>query len=125
LRLSDIRVRSLGVSAHVPDIEKPLDANAQLSAEELRLGDRVLKPVSFTLLTRGRALDLHAGTSGFLPLEVHLGGTVDEDRRGIELEALAIRYPEAAWSMEAPAHLRFTADELSLQSLPLPSARPP
>jgi translocation and assembly module TamB len=119
LRVQDVRVRGLALSAHMPDIEKPLDANAQLTAQELRLGDRVLKPVSFTLLERGRAMDLHAGTSGFLPLEVHLGGTLDQDRRGIRLEALTIRYPEAAWSMEAPAQLRLTGDEVSLEPLRL------
>src|SRR5262249_47111145 len=119
LRVNDVRVRALALSAHMGDIDRPLDANAQVKAEELRLGERVLKPVSLTLLTRGRALDLHAGTSGFLPLEVHVGGTVDEDRRGIELEALAIRYPEAAWSMHPPAHLRFTSDEPSLEPMRL------
>jgi len=121
LRVNDIRVRALVVSATVPDIDRPLDANAQVGAEELRLGDRTLKPVSFTLLTRGRALDLHAGTGGFLPLEVHLGGTMDEDRRGIEMETLTIRYPEAAWSMEESAHLRFAANDLELEPMRLVS----
>ena len=117
LRVSDVRARSLSISAHIPDIDRPLDANAQINADQLRLGQRVLRPVAFTLLTRGRALDLHAGTGGFFPLEVHLGGTVDEDRRGIRMEALTIRYPEASWSMEAPARLRFGGNVLELQPL--------
>ena len=78
------------------------------------MGGRVLKPVSLALLTRGRALDLHASTGGSVPLELHLGGTVDEDRRGIEMETFALRYPEATWNMEEPAHLRFPANELLL-----------
>jgi translocation and assembly module TamB len=119
LRVSDVRARSLSLSARIPDIDRPLDANAQINAEQLRLGQKVLKPVAFTLLTRGRALDLHAGTSGFFPLEVHLGGTVDEDRRGIQMEALSIRYPEATWSMEKPAHFRFGGDVLELEPLRL------
>ena len=119
LRINDVRMRTLTLSAHVPDVDKPLDANAKLQAQELRVGERVLKPVSFTLLTRGRALDLHVGTGGFLPLEVHLGGTVDEDRRGLEMEALTLRYPEASWAMQAPAHLRFAANDTSLEPMRL------
>jgi len=119
LRLNDVRVRALALSAHVPDVDRPLDANARLEVQELRAGERTLKPVTFTLLTRGRALDLHVGTGGFLALEVHLGGTADEDRRGIEMEALTIRYPEASWAMEAPAHLRFAANDTSLAPMRL------
>ncbi len=98
LRVNDIRVRALELSASVPDVDRPLDANAQVGAQELRLGDRVLKPVSVSLLTRGRALDLHASTGGSVPVELHLGGTVDEDRRGLEMETFALRYPEATWN---------------------------
>ncbi|HZX42067.1 MAG TPA: hypothetical protein VFE93_09530, partial [Myxococcaceae bacterium] len=112
-------MRALALSAHVPDVDRPLDANARLEVQELRAGERTLKPVTFTLLTRGRALDLHVGTGGFLALEVHLGGTADEDRRGIEMEALTIRYPEASWAMEAPAHLRFAANDTSLAPMRL------
>ena len=83
------------------------------------MGGRVLKPVSVSLLTRGRALDLHASTGGSVPLELHLGGTVDEDRRGIEMETFALRYPEATWTMEEPAHLRFPANELVLEPVRL------
>jgi translocation and assembly module TamB len=117
LRVNDVRARALTLSAHVPDVDKPLDANAQVGAQELRLGERVLKPVSFTLLTRGHALDLHVGTGGFLPLEVHLGGTMDEDRRGIAMETLTIRYPEASWAMQEAAHLRFAPNDTSLEPM--------
>ncbi len=119
LRINDVRVRALTLSAHVPDVDKPLDANAQVGAQELRLGERVLKPVSFTLLTRGHALDFHGGTGGFLPLEVHLGGTMDEDRRGIAMETLTIRYPEASWVMQEAAHLRFAPNDTSLEPMRL------
>ncbi|HZJ56201.1 MAG TPA: translocation/assembly module TamB domain-containing protein, partial [Myxococcaceae bacterium] len=119
LRVSDIRARSLVVSAHVADIDRVLDSNARVSAQELRLGERTLKPVSLSFLTRGRALDLHAGIGGTLPLELHLGGTADEDRRGLQMEAFALRYPEASWTLEAPTHLRFAADDLSLEPMRL------
>ncbi len=119
LRVEDLRVRGLELSASVPDVDRPLDANARLGAQELRTGGRVLKPVSLILLTRGRALDLHAGIGGSVELELHLGGTVDEDRRGIQMEALTLRYPEATWTMEAPAHLRFAANDLSLEPMRL------
>ena len=119
LRVNGVRARGLELSADVPDVTRPLDANARLGAQELRVGERVLKPVSVTLLTRGRALDLHATTGGSVETELHLGGTMDEDRRGIEMETLTLRYPEASWKMEEPAHLRFAANELVLEPLRL------
>lgn len=115
LRVSDTRARALKVSVHLEDVNRILDANAQVSAQELRLGDRVLKPVDLTLLTRGRALDLHAGIGGTLPLELHLGGTSDEDRRGLQMETFTLSYPETSWKLEAPSHLRFAANDLSLE----------
>ena len=119
LRLNDVRVRALTISAQMADIDRPLDANARIGAQELRLGERVMRPVSFTLLTRGRAIDLHAGIGGSLPLELHVGGTVDEDRRGLQMEQFALRYPEASWTMEAPGHLRFASNDLSLEPIRL------
>ncbi|HET6982684.1 MAG TPA: hypothetical protein VFI53_11125, partial [Myxococcaceae bacterium] len=119
LRVNDIRVRALTVSAQVADIDRPLDANARVGAQELRIGERVLRPVNLTLLTRGRAIDLHAGIGGSLPLELHVGGTVDEDRRGLQMEQFALRYPEASWTMEAPGHLRFATNDLSLEPIRL------
>ena len=119
LRVSDTQVRALKLSVHMEDVNRVLDANAQISAQELRLGERVLKPVDLTLLTRGRALDLHAGIGGSLPLELHLGGTSDEDRRGLQMETFTLSYPEATWKLEAPTHLRFAANDLSLQPMRL------
>jgi translocation and assembly module TamB len=119
LRVNDVRVRALVVSAHVADVDRVLDSNARVSAQELRLGERVMKPVNLTLLTRGRALDLHAGIGGTLPLELHVGGTADEDRRGLQMETFALRYPEATWKLDAPAHLRFAANDLSLEPMRL------
>ena len=79
----------------------------------------MLKPVDLTLLTRGRALDLHAGIGGTLPLELHVGGTADEDRRGLQMESFTLSYPEETWKLEGPTHLRFTANELSLEPMRL------
>ena len=45
LRVSDTQVRALKLSVHMEDVNRVLDANAQISAQELRLGERVLKPV--------------------------------------------------------------------------------
>ncbi len=119
IRVNDIRARSLVLSARVADIDRVLDSNARVSAQELRLGERTMKPVNLSFLTRGRALDLHAGIGGTLPLEVHLGGTADEDRRGLQMESFALRYPEATWKLEAPAHFRFAANDLSLEPMRL------
>ncbi|HZW89412.1 MAG TPA: hypothetical protein VFF12_10065, partial [Myxococcaceae bacterium] len=119
LRVADTRARSLKLSVHMADVNRVLDANAQVAAQEVRLGDRVMKPVELTLLTRGRALDLHAGIGGTLPLELHLGGTADEDRQGLQMETFTLSYPEATWKLEAPTHFRFAANDLSLEPMRL------
>jgi len=119
LRVADTRVRALKLSVHLEDVNRVLDANAQVSAQELHLGERVLKPVDLTLLTRGRALDLHAGIGGSLPLELHLGGTSDEDRRGLRVETFTLSYPEETWKLEAPARVRFAENDLSLEPMRL------
>jgi len=119
LRFADTRARALKVSVHMADVDRVLDANAQVTAQELQLGDRVMKPVELTLLTRGRAVDLHAGIGGTLPLELHLGGISDEDRQGLRMETFTLSYPEATWKLEAPSRLRFAANDLSLEPLRL------
>jgi translocation and assembly module TamB len=119
LRVADVRARGLKLSVHLADVDRVLDANAQITAQELRLGDRVMRPVELTLLTRGRALDLHAGIGGTLPLELHLGGISDEDRRGLRMETFALSYPETTWTLEAPSRLRFAPNDLSLEPLRL------
>jgi len=123
LRVTDLRVRSLKLSAHVADLDRPLDATAEIEAQQLKLGDRSLRPVAFSLLTRGRALDLHALTGGSLPFELHLGGTADEDRRGLELETVSLSYPEATWTLERPGHLRFGGGRLELEPIRLTADR--
>ena len=119
LRINDIRARGLVLSARAADVDRVLDSNARVSAQEVRLGERTMRPVNLTFLTRGRALDLHAGIGGTVPLELHVGGTADEDRRGLRMESFALRYPEASWKLEAPTHLRFAPNNLSLEPMRL------
>src|SRR5262249_59057953 len=82
LRVADTRVRALKLSVHMADVNRVLDANAQITAQELRLSNRVMKPVELTLLTRGRALDLHAGIGGAPPPRAPPRRTPDRGRPG-------------------------------------------
>jgi translocation and assembly module TamB len=121
LRMTDIQLRDLRLSGSMADIDKPLDANAQISANELKLGDRTFRHVDAGVVTRGRALDLHLITEGFVQASLHLGGTLDEDRRGIALSQLTLHFPEADWALEKPARLRFAGDLVQVETLSLRS----
>jgi translocation and assembly module TamB len=121
LRVGDTRIRDLRLTGSMADIDRPLDANAQLSASELRLGDRTFRHLDAGVVTRGRALDLHLLTEGFVQANLNLSGTLDEDRRGIALSRLLLRSPEEEWALEKPSHLRLHGDLVQVEGLSLRS----
>jgi translocation and assembly module TamB len=121
LRMTDTEIHDLRLGGSMADIDKPLDANAQISVSELKLGDRSFRHVDAGLLTRGRALDLHLITEGFVHANLHLGGTLDGDRRGLGLSELTVHFPEADWALEKPAHVRFAGDLVQVVTLSLRS----
>ena len=120
LRVGDFRARNLRLSVHVDDTDRLLDSNAVVSADGFRLGERRMRNLTAEWITRGQALQLHAGVEGAVELQLDLGGTLDADRRGLEMESLSLRYPEATWKMEQPAHLRL-ADGVALEPVHLVS----
>jgi len=120
LRVGDVRARNLHLSAHIADTARLLDSNAVVTADGLRVGERRMRNLTAEWITRGQALELHAGVQGAVELQLDLGGTLDADRRGLEMESLSLRYPEATWRMERPAHLRL-ADGVALEPVHLVS----
>src|SRR5262249_56493132 len=63
-RVADVRARNLRLSAHVEDTDRLLDSSAVVTADGLSLGDRRIANLTAEWITRGQALQLHAGVQG-------------------------------------------------------------
>ncbi len=123
LRWEDVRVTGLGIDAKVGDVRRPLDADARLRIDTLRLGERQFQDVRGDVVTRGRNLSADLTARGLAEVGLRVQGLLDEDRHGLRIDGFALRYPEARWSLERPAHLRFADGDLRLEPLWLQSER--
>jgi hypothetical protein len=83
-----------------------------------------MRNITAEWITRGQALQMHVGVEGSVEVQLDVGGTLDTDRRGLEMETLSLRYPEAEWHLEHPAHLRL-AERLELEKARLVSGTQP
>jgi len=133
LRFQDSSASELKVSAAVPDVTTPLQAEASLKAAQAKVGGRDLRKVSLQI--QGGAGAETAMDARFTPvlrdpdtgvwreggeLSAHLAGTRDEDSRGMLVRELTVTIPEATWTLQAPARVSFrdgvAADPLHLVS---------
>ncbi len=122
LRYTDIAVRELAFEGTLPDVRRPLDADADLRAGTLQLGERTFHKVRTALVTRGRELSAEVTSEGLNEIELHLRGRVDSDRRGFALADLRLRYPEATWTLERPTRVNFGDRDVMLEELALASS---
>ena len=110
--------RSLELKVEMPDVGKPLEADATLHAHQLLLGSHAFEDVEASFNTKGREVDGNLTSHGLANVVIHLGGILDKDGDGIELSELIVKYPEAPdWMLTAPAHLRFP--EATFTSTPI------
>lgn len=121
LRYDTLTLTGLGLTASVPDVLRPLDADGDVRAQTLTVGARNFRDVHAEVVTRGRALLADVSASGFADVSLHLGGTRDEDGQGLALAEVQLRYAEATWKLQRPAHLTWgeagtRVDELVLES---------
>jgi translocation and assembly module TamB len=107
LGYADTLIQNLNLKAAVPDVTRPLTADASLVVGELRTGGRTLQNLSVTLATNNRALEANIRVAGDLSLSLGVSGTVDEDQEGLAVSALTLAYPEATWTLQGPTHVRF------------------
>lgn len=126
LRYGTTSLKDLRLTADVEDVTRPLTAEASLQATELRAGGRQLRHLLATVATDGRETQadlrftpvLRGAETGALAL--HVAGRVDDDARGLLLRELALKYPEAEWSLQRPARLAFrdgvAAEPIALRS---------
>ena len=119
LAWSSTRLQGVLLDASLPDIRRPWEASGDLKVAEATVADRRFREVSAAITTRGRAVSLDARLRGLTSLVFHAGGTLDTDRQGIQLEVLGLDYPEAQWTLDAPAAIRFNDSGAQLQKLSL------
>ncbi|HLL51896.1 MAG TPA: translocation/assembly module TamB domain-containing protein, partial [Myxococcaceae bacterium] len=123
LRYQDKSVQGLSLVARVPDVRVPQDARLRLQARTLALGDKRFRDVSAQVARQGAELTLRAATRGYADLALALTGTVDEDRKGLRLSSLQLRYPEATWRLAGPARVAFGNGNLRVEGFNLRSGR--
>ncbi|MBX5480790.1 MAG: translocation/assembly module TamB domain-containing protein [Myxococcaceae bacterium] len=121
LQYESYQASGLSLTATVPDVLQPLDANADLRARALRIGERLFRDVRTQLVNRGRALTADVSAQGFADVSLHLEGTRDEGGEGLALSEMELRYPEAIWKLQRPSHVSWgpkgtQVDELVLES---------
>jgi translocation and assembly module TamB len=118
LAVGSFAAQGLELTFKLPDVARPLDANANLVASQLELAGRSMKDVHAVLHTQGRAAELEV-TSGAVHLQ--LAGTADADARGVLLDTLSLGFPEETFSLKAPAAVRFDEKRLQTERLELVS----
>jgi translocation and assembly module TamB len=119
LSVGAFSAEALELSVRLPDVARPLDANATLAFGRLSLSGRSLKDVHATLLSQGRAV--HFELSAASAVHFSLAGTADADARGLLLDTLLLEFPDARWTLKAPAAVRFDAQRVTTQRLELDS----
>ncbi len=107
-----VGVQDFKINAQLADVMRPLEAQAQLSAARLAMGETVLEGLSAEMSSRGRVLTAKLSTRGLatLAMTVAVEGTLDTDNRGLVLSALTVDYPKQQWTLEGPAHVGWTAE---------------
>ncbi len=120
LAVGPLVAQRLELELRLPDVARPLDANASLAFELLSLSGRALKDVHATLGTQARAVKLELTAAGGVHLEI--AGTADADARGLLVDTLALQFPEESWSLRAPAAVRFDETRVEVERLELVSA---
>jgi translocation and assembly module TamB len=121
LRLDSFEVKAATLTAKLPDVRRPLEAEGQLTAASLSVGAQTFEAVSAKLTTRGRELEADLSAKGLADLVVHAIGTVDADSQGIAFTTFDLQYPEARWAMQSPSAVAWRNDTVVVQPLTLTS----
>lgn len=107
LRYGDVAAQDVSLKLEMPDVSHPLTSNATLVVSRLNAGGRDLRDVAVTLATQERALEASVRVAGDAELGLTLSGQVDGNRQGLAIRQLALFWPEATWTLQAPTHLGF------------------
>lgn len=120
LRLGSASTEHLDVELDLPDVLRPLDTDAHLHARRVDVAGRAFDEVDLNLETHGRQVDLVLATRGLGDLTMRLGGELDPNAQGLQLERCEATSSTSRWALDQPTHLtwppgRFTLEPLSLR----------
>ena len=122
LRFADNSLTDLAIDGHAAQLAKiPGEVDLTVAAASVAAGTSKLGKVELGAKVRRQMLSVSASLASPEPISVALAGQIDSDRQGLMLSQLSLSYPKAAWASEAPAHLRFEEQKLSLSGLRLAS----
>ena len=116
LGFAETQARDLKVAAWIPDLGVPEALDVDAGASALWIGKQRLHAPAVAVKAAGKDVALRVAVTGPQPLRLDLAGR----RRGkaIDLNAFALRYPQATWTMRKPARLAF-GDTIVLSGLEL------
>ncbi|HVE86649.1 MAG TPA: translocation/assembly module TamB domain-containing protein [Myxococcales bacterium] len=131
LRFQDNAVSDLKLTVDMPDVTRPLSAQASLQAAQVKVKGRDFRRVLAQVQSEGAevtadarftpvALDARGVLRETGELAAHLAGTRDQDSRGLLVRELTASYPEATWTLQRPARVAFR-DGVSAEPLELHS----
>jgi hypothetical protein len=123
LRIDANQIDELSLSAVIPNLTRPTRATAQVAAASATVGDQRLRTVALRLDAAGRDLSAEARVAAPYPLSVTAAGRRGGDDRELTLRSLALRYPEATWTLARPARLAFDEGRLLIRDVALASGR--
>ncbi|BDG04789.1 translocation/assembly module TamB [Anaeromyxobacter oryzae] len=106
LTYEQTRVDGLALHLHVPNVKAPAGMHARLEARKVALAPRkIFRGVHLAVDGEGEELTLDAAVHGYAELSVGGRASLSPDGHGGTLRALALRYPEASWELEAPVRI--------------------
>jgi autotransporter translocation and assembly factor TamB len=120
LSWEQVALSQLSLEAEVPDLSRPLHANASLRARRLHANGQAFHGVESSLTTRGPALAARLRSRG-PELAASLQGTVDGGGRALSLSALTLRFPEGTWRLRKPTRIALEGGRLAVAPLTLSS----
>ncbi|WP_224244503.1 translocation/assembly module TamB domain-containing protein [Hyalangium gracile] len=115
LGYEDNLIKDLNLKASLPDVTRPLSADASLVVGELQTGGRTFQNLSAAIITRGRELEATVKTAGDAVLGLTLAGTVDEDQEGLAVKAMTLAWPEGTWTLRGTSHVGFGGGRLEVK----------
>lgn len=129
LAFQDNELQSLTVSARLPEVSKPLEAQAKLDVQSVKVLNRRRGPIHVLLTSENRQFSFKLTDGNPVSESLLVGGTLDPDRTGIRLTTLNLDYviartvnnTVANWRLEKPAHVRFSGAFVSVEDFRLVS----
>jgi hypothetical protein len=120
LRLAGVRVARLSLDAVVGGATARIQrARLKLTVDDVRSGATLVRGLTLAASLDDRSLAGELNVTAPARMKLGWQAGLDEDGQGAVLRRLGLAYPGAAWTSEAPAHLRFSGDAISLANLRL------